>query len=139
MAAQYESPKPLSREWAAYLVARAESRRLRAESCKLHAASRKLWAEIGNPQGKVHRVGAITWTCAMTASEVWAEANRLIAESREMHTRANQCNTESRRIQNEAVKLWAEAVKAEFGPACTITWTAEGCTLSVGETYLFKE
>lgn len=33
---------------------------------------------------------------------------------------------------------WINAVKAEFGPACTMVWDATGCTLSNGERYEFN-
>ena len=45
---------------------------------------------------------------------------------------------EAHKLWADAVKAWVEAVKVEFGPACTITWTAEGCSLSVGESYFYQ-
>src|ERR1700731_4778615 len=70
-------------------------------------------------------------------NKICAEGNKNSAEGNKLRTEGNKLYAEGNKLRDEGNKLWTEAVLAEFGPACTITWDTDpgGCTLSNGERY----
>lgn len=69
-------------------------------------------------------------------TKLCAEGLKLLAEGLKLLAEANRLGTKGVRLWAEGSKLWTDAVAAEFGPDCTITWQdGTTCILGCGETY----
>ena len=88
--------------------------KLFAEGNKLRAEGYKLFAE---------------------GSKLYAEGDKLFAEGSKLRAEGNKLRAEGNKLFAEGDLIWANAVIAEHGPKCTITYDSKGCTLGSGEKF----